>query len=75
MIWRRKDKAQDHFVTFDHQEQRIAALESDLREMTKDLLAYLEADIACGWMVSAKRLAETLRKIIGRREGAGSAEK
>ena len=68
MIWRRKDAAQNHFVTFDHKEQRIAALEADLSELTKDLLSYLEADIACGWLVSAKRLADTLRKIIERRE-------
>lgn len=68
MNWKWRNHNQDHFVSFDHQEQRIAALEADLKTLSEDLLSYLEADIACGWMVAAKRLAETLRTLIKRRE-------
>ncbi len=66
MIWKWADRKDDHFVTFDHHEHRIAALEDDLRELSDDLLAYVKADIECGWMTSAKRLAATLQKIIDR---------
>jgi hypothetical protein len=69
MIWRRKDPAQNHFATFPpHHDQRLAALEADIKALTEDLLAYLEADIAAPWKASAERLAGTLRAIAERRK-------
>jgi hypothetical protein len=72
MIWKRKDPAQDHFVSFDHHEQRIAqlatavaALEAAMAERDAALLAFLEADIASPWLPAAKRLADLLRKRVG----------
>ena len=71
MIWQRKDPAQNHFVTFDHQQKRIAALEFDLNALCEDLLTYIEAHRASPWRAPAERLAETARKILdhGQRPG------
>jgi hypothetical protein len=70
LIWRRKDPDQDHFVAFDHQSVRIAALEADLADLTKDLLSYIDADLAAPWKLSGERLRDTLRDIIKRRDEA-----
>jgi hypothetical protein len=70
MNWKWSNHNKDHFVSFDHQETRLAALEVDLKTLSEDLLAYLEADISCPWMTAAKRLSHTLRGIIKNRESA-----
>jgi hypothetical protein len=69
MIWHRKEKAEDHFVTFSHQEQRIAQLEGEIAVLSRHLLAYIEADLACGWKSAAEGLSATLRAIIENRQG------
>jgi len=66
--WKWADRKDDHYVTFRHQEQRVAALEADFLELSKLVLTYIEADMACSWLGSAKNLSEALRSIIKKRE-------
>lgn len=60
-------QSQDHFVEFDHQEQRIAELELKMIQahtVFKAILDYVEADISATWISSAKDLAEALREAL-----------
>lgn len=64
MIWNKKDPSADHFVKFGHQEARVAALEADLKCLSKELHFYFNNP---NWSVGDKeRLVEALRKIFGR---------
>ena len=64
MIWLRKDPAEDRFVKFGHQEQRIAALEADMKSLALELLAYLDTAYDVWTRLETDRLVRTLRKII-----------
>jgi hypothetical protein len=71
MIWKWADRKDDRFVTFGHQEARIAALEKDLAALSHGLLAYVASDIASPWLKPANELVGTLQEIVRHHEGLG----